>query len=63
MKHNQSTGKVEVTSISTHSNHSLGVEECKYIPMSLSVRKEMQTKFAQGISLERIMDGTYTHTL
>jgi len=57
VKHNQSTGKVELTYICTHTNHSLGLEECKYLPLPLSVRKEIQEKFAQGVTLERIMDG------
>ena len=57
VRHHQPTGQVLVTYISTHTNHSLGLEECKYIPLSLSVRKEIQEKFAQGVTLERIMDG------
>lgn len=57
VKHYQSTGRVEVTYICTHTNHLLGLEECKYLPLPQSVRKEMQEKFAQGVTLERIMDG------
>ena len=57
VKHHPLTGKVDVIYNSTHTNHSLGVEECKYIPLPVSVRKEIQEKFAQGITLERIMDG------
>ena len=63
VKHHISSGNVVVTYISTHTNHSLGLEECKYIPLPQSVRKEIQQKFAQGITLERIMDGnTYNHS-
>ena len=57
VKHYKSTGRVEVTYICTHTNHSLGVEECKYLPLPHSVRKEIQEKFAQGVKPERIMDG------
>ena len=40
-----------------HTNHSLGLEECKYLPLPQSIRKEIQEKFAQGVTLERIMNG------
>ena len=53
----QATGKVEVLYNSTHTNHFLGKEEYKYIPLSKSIRKEIQEKFSMGITLERIMDG------
>ena len=43
--------------IHLHTHKSLGLEECKYLPLPLSVRKEIQEKFAQGVTLERIMDG------
>ena len=51
------SGKVEVLYVCTHTNHPLGLAECKYIPLSLSVKKEIQEKFSQGITLERIMNG------
>ena len=57
VKHYQSTGRVEVTYICTHTNHLPGLEECKYLPLPQFVRKEIQEKFAQGVTLERIMDG------
>ena len=57
VKHCRATGSVEVTYTCTHTNYSLGLEECKYLPLPLSVRKEVQEKFAQGVTLERIMDG------
>ena len=57
VKHHQATGRVEVTYICTHTNHSLGLKEFKYLPLPHSVRKEIQEKFAQGVTLERIMDG------
>ena len=56
-KHYQSTGRVEVTYICTQANQILELEECKYLPLPQSVRKEIQEKFAHGITLERIMDG------
>ena len=59
VKHYQSKGRVEVTYICTHTHHSLRLEECKYLPLSQSVRKEIQEKFVQGVTLERIMDGIH----
>jgi len=48
---------VQVLYVCTHTNHLLGLEECKYLPLSLSVKGEIQEKFSQGITLERIMNG------
>ena len=52
VKHCRATGSV----VGTHTNHSLGLEE-KYLPLPHSVCKEVQEKFAQGVTLERIMNG------
>ena len=57
VKKNTDTGKVRVTYIPTHTNHSLGLAECKYIPLPKSVCQEIEEKFASGIRLEKIMDG------
>ena len=57
VKQLQPSGRVEVLYVCTHTNHSLGLEECKYIPLSQSVKTEVQEKFSQGITLERIMNG------
>ena len=57
VQHNQTTERVKVTYICAHTNHSLELEECKYLPLPQSVRKEIQEKFAQGVTLERIMNG------
>lgn len=35
----------------------VSVEECKHIPLPASLWKEVQEKFAAGITIERIMDG------
>ena len=56
VKQLRSSGRVGVLYVCTHTNHSLGLEECKYIPLSQSVKKEIQEKFSQGITLERIMN-------
>ena len=32
-------------------------EECKHIPLPASLRKEVQEKFAAGITIERIVAG------
>ena len=50
------TERVEVNYTSTHS-HSIGLDQCKYLPLPITIRREIQEKFVQGISLERIMDG------
>ena len=47
----QATGKVEVLYNSTHTNRSLGKVECKYIPLSKSIRTEIQEKFSNGNNL------------
>ena len=59
VKHYHITGKVEVLYISTHTNHSLGLHECKHLPLPVSIRRKIQEKFACGVSLERIMDGKF----
>jgi len=49
-------GKVQVRYISTHTNHDLGLHECKHLPLPPSTKAEIQQQFAQGIPLERITD-------
>ena len=51
------SGKVTVRYIATHTNHELGIHECKHLPMPQSVMKDIQEKFSQGLTLEHIMDG------
>ena len=59
VKHFTKPATVEVTYISTHTNHAVGIQECKYLPLPFSVRKDIQDKFSQGVTLERIMSGKY----
>ena len=59
MKHCTNTPNVEVTYISTHMNHAVGIKECKYLPLPLSVCREIQEKFSGGVTLERIMSGKF----
>lgn len=54
---NVETGVVTVDYVSTHTGHRPSVAECKHLPLPNSLRKEVQEKFAAGISIERIMDG------
>ena len=62
--HHQLTGEVQITYTFSHTNHSLGLEECKYIPLPFSIQKEIQEKFMQGVTLERSwMVKYYTCTL
>ena len=56
---NLKTGTVSLQYIATHTNHELSLAETKHLPLPQSLKKEVQDKFAKGISLERIMDGEY----
>ena len=60
VKHYLSLGSVEVEYNYTHTNHSPGIKEFKHLPLPASVRKEIQEKFSQGVTLKRIMDGIHT---
>lgn len=52
-------GRVNVVYIPAHTNHSLTIEEeAKHIPLPLTTRAEIATKLQQGISVDRIMEGT-----
>ena len=48
-------GKVHVRYISTHTNHDLGLQECKHLPLPPSIKADIQ-QFAEGVLLERIID-------
>ena len=50
------SGKVEVKYISEHTNHELGVNECRNLPLPNSVKEEIKQQFAAGITIEQIMD-------
>ena len=50
-------GNVKIVYISSHTNHTLGIKECKHLPLPLSVKGYIQQRFAAGVSLERILDG------
>ncbi len=53
-----SDDSVHVVYISTHTNHSLAIEdEAKNIPLPKSIQVEISAKLQQGISVERIMEG------
>jgi hypothetical protein len=53
----KSSGEVNVTYNFTHTNHIPGPKEFKHLPLPLSVQKEIERKFSQGITLERIING------
>ena len=50
VKHFTKPASVEVTYISTHTNHAVGIQECKYLPLPLAVSKDIQEKFAHGVT-------------
>ena len=52
---------MEAYYISTHTNHTLGIDECKHLPLPPSVKTDIQEQFAAGKSLEKIMDGNSFH--
>ena len=54
------TGEVNVVYISTHSGHQPCREELRFLPIPQSLGKEVKYKFAQGITIEKIMDGKFT---
>ena len=58
-----STDKVEVKYISSHTNHELGLDECKNLPLPNSVKEEIRQQHAAGISIERIMDSKFVFKL
>ena len=35
------------------------LEECNYLPLPVSVHKEIQQKFSNGVTLEKIMSGKH----
>ncbi len=51
------TGKVEVVYIKTHTNHQPGLKEVKYVPLPEATRQEVRNKYADGIKLDKIIDG------
>jgi len=53
------SGKINVKYVAAHSNHTLGKEEDAFLPLPASTKEEIAMKLSLGISIERIMDGTY----
>ena len=52
-------GMVEVKYCSHHTNHQLGVGECRNLPLPNSVKEDIQQQFAAGITIEQIMDSKF----
>ena len=51
------TGEVEVMYIKTHTNHQPGLKEVKYVPLPEATRQEVRNKYADGVKLDKIIDG------
>lgn len=49
-------GRVHVRYISSHTNHEVGIQECRHLPLPQSVKRDIQQQFATGVSLEKIID-------
>ena len=54
------TGRVEVKYIQSHTNHELGVSEYRNLPLPNSIKEDIQQQFAAGITIERIMDSKHS---
>ena len=52
-------GMVEVKYYSYHTNHQLGVGECRNLPLPNSVKEDIQQQFVAGITIEQIMDSKF----
>lgn len=50
-------GEVDAVYNYTHTHHTLGPQEYKHIPLPFSIRRTVERKFSQGITLERIING------
>ena len=55
------TGKVVVEYIKTHTNHKPGLKEVKYVPLPEVTRQEVRNKYADGVRLDKIIDGKWFH--
>ena len=55
------TGEVVVEYIKTHTNHKPG--EVKYVPLSEVTRQEVRNKYADGVKLDKIIDGKWFTSL
>ena len=51
------TGEVELSFIKTHTNHRPGLVEVKYIPLPGKTKQEVRDKYADGVELDKIIDG------
>ena len=54
---NKGSGKVTVQFIRTHTNHTPGIGEAKYLPLAESVKQEIKEKYVQSIQVESVLDG------
>ena len=54
---NSVNGKVSVKYVATHTNHQVNLEECKNLPLPRSTADEVKRMFANGVPIEKIMDG------
>lgn len=58
-----STGQVQLTFVKTHTNHQPRLEEVKYLPLPGSTKQEVRDRYADGVGLDKIIDGnsSYMH--
>ena len=41
----------------SHTNHELGLQEVKYIPLPETTRQKVRRSYANGVKLDKIIDG------
>lgn len=51
------SGTVRVKYVATHTNHSLSLKELKHLPIPMSVRTKVKTMLANGVQMEKVLDG------
>ena len=57
------SGEVEVTYVKTHTNHQPGLKEVKYVPLPEATKQEVRNKYADGVKLDKIIDGEHYHKI
>lgn len=54
-------GHVEVEYIPAHTNHTLGKDELKHLPLPANTKEEVAMKLSLGVPPACILNGKYTY--
>ena len=59
----EKSGKVSTRYIRTHTGHTPGISEARYLPLSQAAKQEVREKYAlpQNVQLDSIIDGKHEH--